>query len=304
MSKKITSQIRAWCCGAAMLSLLGIGCSQEAVGSALVDNRGASGPFSILELNGSYGAGCVGRTGNWSVPMVSLNQTTNPTLDVIRGNTACELTLQSVRVGEAEDSAQLLFSDWPVPLGGSFFASPIPFRRSPADSISFFANVRIDPDASFQSDFVIRFEYSDKPTSAGTSQGSSFSTQSASASSLGMAAPNYVPQVGGLDIKVDVNYIVQSIEGVMRLYKGTNVGSVYAVTAAPLSQTPTFDEVNQLFATAAQIDITTSPVLIDAAAFQLQGVDLTSPVKRTIIIASGTPAARSYQLLTITFVHP
>lgn len=304
MSKKITSLFSSAVFGVALLGLFSSGCSEEAVGSASVENQGAGGMPTILELNGTYGLGCVGRSGNWSVPMVKLTQTTNPTLDVIRGNSACALTLQSVRIGESEASSLIVYSDWPVLLTGGYYPNPIPFRRSPADNISFFANVRILPDASFQSDFVIRFEYSDKPTAGETSQGSSFSTQSATATSFGLAAPNYVPQAGGLSIKVDVNYVVQSLSGAMRLYRGTNSGTTYAVTDAPLTSKSTYDEVNQVFATAPQHDITTSPIDIDASEFQLMGVDLSMPVVRTIIVASGSVSARSYQLLTVTFVHP
>lgn len=304
MLKKIKSIISGSVAYAVLVGLLSSGCSQEAVGSGAVENQGATGPFTVLELNGTYGSGCMGRNGSWSVPMVKLAQTSNPTLDVIRGNTACELTLQSVRIGESESNAMPVFADWPVPLTGNFYPNPIPFRRSPADNISFFANMRIDPDASFQSDFVIRFEYSDQPTTAGTSLGSSFSTQSASATSFGLAAPNYVPQTGALSIKVDVNYVVQSISGQLRLYRGTNSGTTYAVTDAPLSAKSSYDEVNQVFATAPQHDILSSPIVLDASEFQLMGVDLTTPVVRTIIVAAGAPSARSYQMISVTFVHP
>ncbi len=304
MSKKIISSIFSTVFAASLFALLSSGCAAEAIGSASVKNQGAGGPFTVLELNGTYGSGCVSRSGNWSVPMVRLTQTTNPSLDVIRGNATCELTLKSVRIGEEESSAVFVYADWPVPLTGSFYPNPIPFRQSPADNISFFANMRIDPDTSFQSDFMIRFEYSDQPTAAGTSQGSSFSTQSATATSLGMAAPNYIPQAGGLAIKVDVNYVVQSATGQLRLYRGTNPGTTYAVTDAPLTMKSSYDEVNQVFVAASQRDITTSPIVLDASEFQLIGVDLTAPVVRTIILAAGTPSARSYQLVTVTFVHP
>ena len=48
------------------------------------------------------------------------------TLDVIRSNSACALTLQSVRIGESEASSLIVYSDWPVLLTGGYY--PIRFR--------------------------------------------------------------------------------------------------------------------------------------------------------------------------------
>ena len=47
-----------------------------------------------------------------------------------------------------------------------------------------------------------------------------------------------------------------------------------------------------------------APLVMDAAAFEMLSVDLTTPVLRTIILAAGPADARSFQILTVTFVHP
>ena len=59
----------------------------------------------ILELNGSYGAGCKNRSGDWSVPFISLESQTNPALSVLKNNSACVLTLKTARIGADEMSA-------------------------------------------------------------------------------------------------------------------------------------------------------------------------------------------------------
>lgn len=223
---------------------------------------------------------------------------------MIRGNSACVLTLLSLRVGDAEEGGQLVIADAPMPLSGSYPLVPTAFRKTPASLIGCFAGARLDPDATFGQDFVIRVAYSDVPTVLGTSQGSSFSTQVATAGTSGVPAPNHIPQVGGLTVKVDVNYLVQSISGVMRLYVGTQPGTAYAISAATLSANPSYSEVAQAFAGAKQKTIAGAPLVMDAAAFEMLSVDLTTPVLRTIILAAGPADARSFQILTVTFVHP
>lgn len=223
---------------------------------------------------------------------------------MIRGNSACVLTLLSLRVGDAEEGGQLVIADAPMPLSGSYPLVPAAFRKTPASPFGCFAGARLDPDTTFGQDFVIRVAYSDVPMVLGTSQGSSFSTQVATAGTSGVPAPNYIPQVGGLTVKVDVNYLVQSISGVMRLYVGTQPGTAYAISAATLSANPSYSEVVQAFAGAKQKAIAGAPLVMDAAAFDMLSVDLTTPVLRTIILAAGPADARSFQILIVTFVHP
>lgn len=51
---------------------------------------------SVTSVNGTYGAGCTGRSGSWSARVSGTDPLTYPPLTVVRNNAGCSLTLTSL----------------------------------------------------------------------------------------------------------------------------------------------------------------------------------------------------------------
>jgi hypothetical protein len=137
---------------AALLMQLGCG-GEVARGRVVAVGRAVQGLTSAehLSVNGSYGSGCLGRSGPWSLEIASNAVLDHPALSVLRGNLACVLTLTSLHTTSGTSTAAppiVLSTSFPVT--ASAFGTPL----------EFYAAAALD-DVSFGGNFVLTLLYSD-----------------------------------------------------------------------------------------------------------------------------------------------
>jgi hypothetical protein len=283
-----------------------------AAGCARVESVGASGiafdkaTYDLVSgalkfANGSYGAGCVARSGSWSVPIDGYaGAMTNPALSVVMDNTACVLTLTSLRA-DATYAASPTFA-----LTGSNQSTASAFAASSSPT-AFYANAKLSA-VSFAADFSVGIIYSDDPALATGDSTSGYTVSSGTATSSAVPAPDYAIDMTSFSMQTNVNNLVQSTAGTAELSDGAQVGEGYVVLSADPGSS--YAELHSAYSAATPTAISGANPTIAAVAFTLVGVDLSTdtdagvdPAKRYIIIAHTVSGVSSFQLITVTF-HP
>lgn len=239
----------------------------------------------LESINGSYGAGCTERTGDWSVKIDPAAVLDNAELSVILNDVGCVLTMTELRT----TSLGVLAADPSIALGTAYKGSPSNFDDE------FWGNAKLDS-VSFDDDFVITILYSDDPNSAVDDQAASFEVFQSSAEGDSVSAPNYMFDPSGLVIVTDAGDIVQSASGTAALTAGSVTGQRYVVADA--SGLDTYAELDAAYIAGTDVAIAAT---IPASAFTLVGEDLTTPQIRTLIIANTESGVASYQSFEITF---
>jgi hypothetical protein len=259
---------------------------------------------NVIELNGSYGTGCLVREGQWSVATTAVENTTHPLLDVVRGNAACTLTLDSLRIGMNEASATLFVADAPIPIGQSFQPTGAAFRSMGAGPVLLYGNARLLPDMSFNSTFMIQAIYSDDPNMVSANVSAGFEVVASEAVAGAVPAPNYGIDVTGLSLQVDANNIVTAASGSAVLLDMSQMGESFVITSTDLGANPQYVDVDAAFSAGTSMALAGGNPTIGAAAFALDGVDLSTPQQRTVIVAHDGGGVRSYQVISIRFFAP
>lgn len=254
---------------------------------------------SVQELSGDYGVTCSQRSGGWSLGLGSSPALSNPPLSVLLGDSACVLSLTSMRLGEGA-SSELFYADAPLPIGGTYLLTGIPFRKAPLGPVEFYANVRMLPDTSFSGDFAVQVIYSKDLGTASVGLNADPAVASASASAAGVPVPEYTLSTSGMSFRVDQLKVVQSVSGQIDLSPQGTSGQAYAIDPDTLGVAPTYAAVDAAFALGTKIPIS-GVNSIPAEAFGLVGLSLAVPVRRNLLIANEQSGARSYQVITITF---
>jgi hypothetical protein len=286
-------------------AVLTSGCgSDQALGNSSVIDR-TTRPLSIgsiLELNGSYDPACLQRGGSaWSLSQPGFESPTNAPLSVVLNDAGCTLYLTSFRVGTMAAS-ELYLPPAPVPLGSSYLASGVPFRKDPQDPVAFYANVQIQPDLSFSGPFTVQAVYSEDIQATSLQLNSSSSVVSAQLAAAGVLAPDYVPSIAGLAYQVDAQGVVQSVSGSLMLSVQSVLGQSYVLDAGLLSQNPSYAELDAAFLLGVPMPLS-GVSMIPAETFGLVGLSLAAPVVRNLILANETAGTRSYQMIRITFAQ-
>lgn len=257
----------------------------------------------ILELNGSYGAGCKNRSGDWSVPLISLSSQTNTSLSVLKNNSACVLTLKTVRIGVDEENAVLYDTGSNIALGADYKMAGSAFEESGTSAVKFYANARMEPDAGFANNFVLRFLFSNDPSAASASKNASFIIRTSSATTSAVSAPDYTASTAGLTLQTDADDIVESATGTVGLTDVSVTGDHYVVSTTDLSSSPSYADIDAAYLAGTESSLSGSNPTIPAADFALVSEDLSSPVLRSLIIAKTDNGNRAYEVITITFNH-
>lgn len=239
----------------------------------------------LESVNGSYGANCTDRAGNWSVKIDPAAVLDYATLSVVLNDVDCVLTVTGLRT----TSLGLLAADPSIALGTSYKGTPSNFDDE------FWGNAKVDS-VDFDADFTITVLYSDDPNSAIDDQSADFGVVQSSAEGDSVSAPNYSLDLSGLVIVTDADDIVVSSTGSAALSAGAVTGQTYVVVEA--SGLDTYAELDAAYIAATEVAIAGT---IPAAAFTLVGEDLTVPKKRTLIIANTESGVASYQSFEITF---
>lgn len=259
---------------------------------------------SVIELNGTYGPDCLVRSGQWSLATTAVENMTNPALDVVRGNIACTLTLDSLRIGTSEASAMLYTADNPIPVGMSFQPAGVPFRAMGSGPVMLYGNVRLLPDMSFSSNFTLEAIYSDDPQMVSANVSAAFEVVGSEAIAGAVPAPNYGTDVTGMSLQVDADNIVTAARGAAVLQDSSQTGEAYLISATDFGAAPQHADVEAEFTAGAPTPLMGANPSIDIAAFGLMGANLSSPFLRTIIIAHEVAGIRSYQVIAIRFFGP
>lgn len=285
-------------------AVLFTGCGQSvAPGSASVLDRTTRALTigSVLELNGSYDPACIQRQGqSWSLGLNEGQSLTNAPLSVVLNDAGCTLYVTSFRVGNQEVS-QLYQPPAPIALGASFSAMGAPFRLDPQEPVAFYANLRIQPDVSFQGPFTVQALYSEdvQATSLQLSP-TATSAISAQLGAAGVPAPDY-QAYSGLLIQADAQGMVQDVQGYVRLAMQTVAGQSWVLEAGQLGASASYAELDSVFLAGMPTPISGEEVKVPAEAFGLVGQSLAMPLVRNLIVMHEEAGTRSYQLIRITF---
>jgi len=260
----------------------------------------ALGP--VEEINGTYGEDCVGRQGAWSVSLGQTGTLTNPPLSVQQDNSACVLTLESIRISAEQAPSALYQASPPLALqGGSYAATPSRFSATGMGPAAFYANATILPDSSFQSSFVIQVIYSDDPAAISVSQLAQSAVAIQGAVSIQDAStPDYSVSLG-LTIQTNLLHVVTAVSGGITLTAGSQPGESFAVLPADLGTHPSYGTVDAAFVEANRGTLSGTSSVLPWNELFLLGQSLQAPIVRTIVISHTMAGVRAYQLIRVTF---
>lgn len=259
---------------------------------------------NVIEINGSYGAECLNHSGQWSVATTSLSAPTYSLLDVVRANSACTLTLDSLRIGASESTAALYIADSPIALGNSFRPVGSAFRMNAAGAVALFANARVQPDMSFNSNFMVQTIFSADSGAVSANVSANFEVVSSTAVANGVPAPDYGADVTGINLQVDATYQVTAAAGAVMLSDMLQPGESFVISTMDFGVAPAYGDVAMAFDAGAAVAITGPNQSIPAAAFSLVGESLASPLLRSIILMHEDSGVRSYEVVAIRFLGP
>jgi hypothetical protein len=292
VTSKVVARLMAGPASMILLVIAAGGCSsaEEVTPEIeLLDRTTQALGVGVLEwVNGTYGAGCVTRSGAWSARISGSAGMDNPALSVIMNNTACVLTLTEL-VGT---DTYLATPD--IALGASYAGSASTFAID-GEALAFYANAKLDS-LAFASNFTLTIPFSDDP---GAASGSTSATY-ASVSSTGnqaqqVLAPDYAVGFGSLVLRTDVDQVVTTASGTVSLSLGSQAGEFYVVnTNASLGSD--FADIDAAYAAGTPAAVAAT---IPAASFSLGGTTL--PEHRNIIILHASNGVKAYQVVTITF---
>jgi hypothetical protein len=257
---------------------------------------------TVRAIKGTYGAGCINRTGSWALGLNGFSPSEDA-LSVVKNNSACVLSVTEVHAGTLADPEMYAMAA-PLALDASYQASGQAFMLDGTGDTVFYANLRIQPNLTFSTDFTLQMVYSDDATEVTASKTAQFTVQSSSASESNVAPPNYTISLAGLTIQTDAEDVVQSATGSAQLSDVSVNGEKYVIDLDTLPAMPTFAEIDALFTGGTQHDLTGSNPTIPVADFAIGGIDLTVAKKRNIIVANIENGTRAYQIFRVTFNRP
>jgi len=264
-------------------------------GKVVLVDRGSQALLAsqLLSVNGTYGAGCRERTGDWSAAIAIGATRDFDELSVVLNDTTCVLTLTELHTM----GGGRIVAAPAITLTTSYQATPSSFLVP----VEFYANARLSA-VDFASDFVLNILYSDDPRLAAADVVASFAVAESSVTAAAVPAPNYTLDVTGLSVLTDVNDIIQSVTGSIGLTAGSVTGQRYVVLNG--SGLILYEDVDAAYLAAASSALMGSIPAADFAA-SLLTVDLTgAPTVRTLIIANTVEGVASYQVFAITFHEP
>lgn len=243
----------------------------------------------LVSVNGTYGAGCTNRLGEWSIEIAANAVLDNDPLSVIMNDIDCKLTLT-----ELHTLAGIIPAEQEMLLTTSYHTLPSAF----ANPVEFYANARVN-DLSFSENFVLTILYSDDPSLATRDVFAGYAVVEATVTAESVPAPDYGLDVGGLELLVDINDVVQTATGTAVLSAGLGSGQTgQTYVLLDVAGLTTYAEIDNAYLTGAPAAL---PASFPALDFALVGEDLTTAQVRTLIIANIEDGVASYQSFQITF---
>ena len=254
----------------------------------VIDMRSEQLLSSDLEsVNGTYGAGCTDRSGDWSVEIEPGAALANDELDVVLHDVACVLTVtELVTTGGTLAAAPGIALTTSYKVSASEFGNPL----------KFYGNAKLNS-VSFASDFTITVLYSDDPAlAADADKDATFEVIQSAAEGDSVSAPDYTIDMAGLSFGTDAEDVVQSSSGSVAVTAGIFAGQTYVVVEG--GGLDSYEDLDVAFNLGSPAAIGAT---IPAAAFTLDGEDLTTPLLRTLIFANIESGVASYERFEITF---
>jgi Concanavalin A-like lectin/glucanases superfamily len=123
---------------------------------------------TLRSVNGSYGGGCTNRSGNWTALVDSGATPDHDLLSVVMGDSACQLTLTSIRTATA-----LYQADPAIVLSDTYQALASAFQDS-GGPLEFYGNAKLSS-LAFGGDFSVSLLLSADATLASTSRAAAYS---------------------------------------------------------------------------------------------------------------------------------
>jgi hypothetical protein len=280
----------------------GCGSSDLTPNVVLVDHTIAPLSLGALNaINGTYGAGCIGRTGSWSSAIGAYSGgLENAQLSVVKANSACVLTLTSVLIGSTKyDPAST------VNLSGSYSNTAVAYTAEGETAIAFYGNLKLS-DATYSSSFSISLLFSDDPTaaSAGSPQ-ADYKYNSIGSTQSNVVPTDYTVDGSSVGVLTDADKVISDVSGSIDLTDGTVTGQNYVISSASLGSSPSFDTIDTAYLAGTPVTISGSNPSIAASALGLVGTSLaTVSAKREVIVAHIVSNTRAYQVITLTVVAP
>jgi hypothetical protein len=268
----------------------------------LVDHTTAPLSLGALNaLNGSYGAGCIDRSGDWSSPIGGFaGGLENPELRVVKANNACVLTLGSVLIGSIKYVPVST-----VTLTESYTTEAVAYKAEGDTAIAFYGNLKLS-DATFSTSFAISLLFSDDAAaaSAGSAQ-SAYKYNSISATQSSVVPPDYTVDGSAVGVLTDANKSIAEVSGSIELTDGMVTGQSYVISSVALGATPSFDAIDAAFLAGTPVTISGASPSVLASALGLVGVSLASgDIQRSVIVAHTVNNIRAYQVITLTVLAP
>ena len=256
---------------------------------------------TLNALNGTYGSGCIGHSGAWSSPIGGFaGSMDNAPLSVVKGNSACSLTLSSVLIGSLKYVPAST-----VTLTDSFAVSAVAFTQDMMTAVAFYGNLKLS-DAAFASSFAISLLFSDDAAlaSAGSAQ-STYKYNSITSSQSSVVPTDYMVDGTSVAVQSDANKTISDVAGSINLTDGTVPGQKYVISSAALGSSPSFDTIDAAYLAGTAVTISSQNPSIDAADLGLVGVSLASgDITREVIVAHIVNGIRAYQVITLTVLAP
>ncbi len=265
----------------------------------------------LRAVNGTYGPHCSDRAGSWSLPVGDVETPLSyPPLSVLPNDGACVLTLTDI-VTAAPDDAMLLNPrfDPPIPLSDSW--AMVHSRISMPGSVMR-GNARLDVDAA-TANVALSIIVSADPSLDEASVAAAAGESRGGVEVNVVAAPDYVLRMADaagdnpLAIGADAAKIVTSVTGAVTLLAGAHTGDGYVIDlgtlpASPVERTP--DMLRRLYERGTPYPIDGMNVTIAPERLALVGADLSSGIRRTVIIARVEHGVASFQTLDMSFAPP
>lgn len=308
MSKQIFRSCTRFLVAAALSCVSAAGCGSVAIQpyvsprvQATANTQPAADLGTVQEVTGTYGEGCEGRHGAWSLGATATTPLAHAALSVVKDNSSCVLSVDGIRIGADIGTSVLYVPKSPIPLEGGYCKAPVGFGTSVSADASLFVNVSLLPDITFNSDVTIQVVFAHDAKGASESKPATpAASVGASASVEGVVSPDYVALLTNLLVRTNLLGIVTTVTGSIDINAGQQPGDSYCVVPRGLGPNPTYLEIDAAFRASVATPCTGSHQSIPWTQLNLLGIPLLQSVaERTIIIAREVNGVRAYQTLNV-----
>jgi hypothetical protein len=223
----------------------------------------------------------------------------------MKGNVGCTLSVDEVKAG-LPFAPEVFLPDAPIVLMATYAQIGSALRLNGAGAPAVYVNLRVLPDLGFETDFVVEMVYSSDINNTDMSIVTGYGVTQATATASSVPPPNTTLALGGIHVVVDSENIEKSSFGSAILTQGTIQAEWYVVDADSPTPLLTYGQVDSAFNLPGNTRVAlVGPYQeIPVSEFLLNGIDLTLPRIRSVIVANTENGINSYQIFTVTIQRP